>query len=209
MPSIRQNPEQQKALEDVTTALAELKNMNILSAGEWANSVMLAFNNGGSGRGSTIKVQIDANAKEDEKDIAAIMRVLQNRRARIAKEALARAEKFDIRLDEEEEATLRGELPQRKRRKKIEAEETPAADTEETGAAEQSDTSEAETEQPYASAAIHEQNSAMGMPQQEPQAEPSAETFDADAFAADDEHVESDGDEDAELAQALGQYNGF
>ena len=118
MPSIRQNPEQQKALEDITTALAELKSMNILSDGEWANSVTLSFSNGGTGRGSTLKVQIDANAKEDEKDIAAILRVLQGRRARIAKDALARAEKFDIRLDEEEEATLRGELPQKKSRKK-------------------------------------------------------------------------------------------
>lgn len=205
MPSIRQNPEQQKALEDITTALAELKSMNILSDGEWANSVTLSFSNGGTGRGSTLKVQIDANAKEDEKDIAAILRVLQGRRARIAKDALARAEKFDIRLDEEEEATLRGELPQKKSRKKN-ASEAPDATA---VASEQTNTNEETTEQsPAGFTGVGENATQEEVPQngsvQAPAAQP--EAFDADAFASDDDHAASEGDEDAELEKALGQF---
>ena len=195
MPSIRQNPEQQKALEDITTALAELKSMNILSDGEWANSVTLSFSNGGTGRGSTLKVQIDANAKEDEKDIAAILRVLQGRRARIAKDALARAEKFDIRLDEEEEATLRGELPQKKSRKKN-ASEAPDATA---VASEQTNTNEETTEQsPAGFTGVGENATQEEVPQNGPVQAPAAqaEAFDADAFAS----------EDAELEKALGQF---
>lgn len=205
MPSIRQNPEQQKALEDVTTALAELKSMNILSDGEWANSVTLSFSNGGTGRGSTLKVQIDANAKEDEKDIAAILRVLQGRRARIAKDALARAEKFDIRLDEEEEATLRGELPQKKSRKKN-ASEAPDATA---VASEQTNTNEGTTEQnPAGFTGVGENATQEEVPQNGPVQAPAAqaEAFDADAFASDDDHAASEGDEDAELEKALGQF---
>lgn len=205
MPSIRQNPEQQKALEDITTALAELKSMNILSDGEWANSVTLSFSNGGTGRGSTLKVQIDANAKEDEKDIAAILRVLQGRRARIAKDALARAEKFDIRLDEEEEATLRGELPQKKSRKKN-ASEAPDATA---VAAEQTNTNEGAIEQSHAGfTGVGENATQEEVPQNESVQAPAAqpEAFDADAFASDDDHAASEGDEDAELEKALGQF---
>lgn len=205
MPSIRQNPEQQKALEDITTALAELKSMNILSDGEWANSVTLSFSNGGTGRGSTLKVQIDANAKEDEKDIAAILRVLQGRRARIAKDALARAEKFDIRLDEEEEATLRGELPQKKSRKKN-ASEAPDATA---VASEQTNTNEETTEQsPAGFTGVGENATQEEVPQNESVQAPAAqpEAFDADAFASDDDHAASEGDEDAELEKALGQF---
>lgn len=205
MPSIRQNPEQQKALEDITTALAELKSMNILSDGEWANSVTLSFSNGGTGRGSTLKVQIDANAKEDEKDIAAILRVLQGRRARIAKDALARAEKFDIRLDEEEEATLRGELPQKKSRKKN-ASEAPDATA---VAAEQTNTNEGALEQSHAGfTGVWENATQEEVPQNESVQAPAAqpEAFDADAFASDDDHAASEGDEDAELEKALGQF---
>lgn len=205
MPSIRQNPEQQKALEDITTALAELKSMNILSDGEWANSVTLSFSNGGTGRGSTLKVQIDANAKEDEKDIAAILRVLQGRRARIAKDALARAEKFDIRLDEEEEATLRGELPQKKSRKKN-ASEAPDATA---VAAEQTNTNEGALEQsPAGFTGVGENATQEEVPQNGPVQAPAAqaEAFDADAFASDDDHAASEGDEDAELEKALGQF---
>lgn len=205
MPSIRQNPEQQKALEDITTALAELKSMNILSDGEWANSVTLSFSNGGTGRGSTLKVQIDANAKEDEKDIAAILRVLQGRRARIAKDALARAEKFDIRLDEEEEATLRGELPQKKSRKKN-ASEAPDATA---VAFEQTNTNEETTEQSHAGfTGVGENATQEEVPQNGPVQAPAAqaEAFDADAFASDDDHAASEGDEDAELEKALGQF---
>lgn len=205
MPSIRQNPEQQKALEDITTALAELKSMNILSDGEWANSVTLSFSNGGTGRGSTLKVQIDANAKEDEKDIAAILRVLQGRRARIAKDALARAEKFDIRLDEEEEATLRGELPQKKSRKKN-ASEAPDATA---VASEQTNTNEETTEQSHAGfTGVGENATQEEVPQNGPVQAPAAqaEAFDADAFASDDDHAASEGDEDAELEKALGQF---
>ena len=205
MPSIRQNPEQQKALEDITTALAELKSMNILSDGEWANSVTLSFSNGGTGRGSTLKVQIDANAKEDEKDIAAILRVLQGRRARIAKDALARAEKFDIRLDEEEEATLRDELPQKKSRKKN-ASEAPDATA---VAAEQTNTNEGALEQSHAGfTGVGENATQEEVPQNESVQAPAAqpEAFDADAFASDDDHAASEGDEDAELEKALGQF---
>lgn len=205
MPSIRQNPEQQKALEDITTALAELKSMNILSDGEWANSVTLSFSNGGTGRGSTLKVQIDANAKEDEKDIAAILRVLQGRRARIAKDALARAEKFDIRLDEEEEATLRGELPQKKSRKKN-ASEAPDVTA---VAAEQTNTNEGALEQSHAGfTGVGENATQEEVPQNGPVQAPAAqaEAFDADAFASDDDHAASEGDEDAELEKALGQF---
>lgn len=205
MPSIRQNPEQQKALEDITTALAELKSMNILSDGEWANSVTLSFSNGGTGRGSTLKVQIDANAKEDEKDIAAILRVLQGRRARIAKDALARAEKFDIRLDEEEEATLRGELPQKKSRKKN-ASEAPDATA---VASEQTNTNEGALEQSHAGfTGVGENATQEEVPQNGPVQAPAAqaEAFDADAFASDDDHAASEGDEDAELEKALGQF---
>ena len=205
MPSIRQNPEQQKALEDITTALAELKSMNILSDGEWANSVTLSFSNGGTGRGSTLKVQIDANAKEDEKDIAAILRVLQGRRARIAKDALARAEKFDIRLDEEEEATLRGELPQKKSRKKN-ASEAPDATA---VASEQTNTNEETTEPSHAGfTGVGENATQEEVPQNGPVQAPAAqaEAFDADAFASDDDHAASEGDEDAELEKALGQF---
>lgn len=205
MPSIRQNPEQQKALEDITTALAELKSMNILSDGEWANSVTLSFSNGGTGRGSTLKVQIDANAKEDEKDIAAILRVLQGRRARIAKDALARAEKFDIRLDEEEEATLRGELPQKKSRKKN-ASEAPDATA---VASEQTNTNEGALEQSHAGfTGVGENATQEEVPQNGPVQAPAAqaEAFDADAFVSDDDHVASEGDEDAELEKALGQF---
>lgn len=205
MPSIRQNPEQQKALEDITTALAELKSMNILSDGEWANSVTLSFSNGGTGRGSTLKVQIDANAKEDEKDIAAILRVLQGRRARIAKDALARAEKFDIRLDEEEEATLRGELPQKKSRKKN-ASEAPDATA---VASEQTNTNEETTEpSPAGFTGVGENATQEEVPQNGPVQAPAAqaEAFDADAFVSDDDHVASEGDEDAELEKALGQF---
>lgn len=205
MPSIRQNPEQQKALEDITTALAELKSMNILSDGEWANSVTLSFSNGGTGRGSTLKVQIDANAKEDEKDIAAILRVLQGRRARIAKDALARAEKFDIRLDEEEEATLRGELPQKKSRKKN-ASEAPDATA---VASEQTNTNEGALEQSHAGfTGVGENAMQEEVPQNGPVQAPAAqaEAFDADAFVSDDDHVASEGDEDAELEKALGQF---
>ena len=205
MPSIRQNPEQQKALEDITTALAELKSMNILSDGEWANSVTLSFSNGGTGRGGTLKVQIDANAKEDEKDIAAILRVLQGRRARIAKDALARAEKFDIRLDEEEEATLRGELPQKKSRKKN-ASEAPDATA---VASEQTNTNEETTEQSPAGFTGDGENATQEeVPQNGPVQAPAAqaEAFDADAFASDDDHAASEGDEDAELEKALGQF---
>ena len=205
MPSIRQNPEQQKALEDITTALAELKSMNILSDGEWANSVTLSFSNGGTGRGSTLKVQIDANAKEDEKDIAAILRVLQGRRARIAKDALARAEKFDIRLDEEEEATLRGELPQKKSRKKN-ASEAPDATA---VAAEQTNTNEGALEQSHAGfTGVGENAMQEEVPQNESVQAPAAqpEAFDADAFASDDDHAASEGDEDAEREKALGQF---
>lgn len=205
MPSIRQNPEQQKALEDITTALAELKSMNILSDGEWANSVTLSFSNGGTGRGSTLKVQIDANAKEDEKDIAAILRVLQGRRARIAKDALARAEKFDIRLDEEEEATLRGELPQKKSRKKN-ASEAPDATA---VASEQTNTNEETTELSHAGfTGVGENATQEEVPQNGPVQAPAAqaEAFDADAFASDDDHAASEGDEDAELEKALGQF---
>ena len=204
MPSIRQNPEQQKALEDIT-ALAELKSMNILSDGEWANSVTLSFSNGGTGRGSTLKVQIDANAKEDEKDIAAILRVLQGRRARIAKDALARAEKFDIRLDEEEEATLRGELPQKKSRKKN-ASEAPDATA---VASEQTNTNEGALEQSHAGfTGVGENATQEEVPQNGPVQAPAAqaEAFDADAFVSDDDHVASEGDEDAELEKALGQF---
>lgn len=205
MPSIRQNPEQQKALEDITTALAELKSMNILSDGEWANSVTLSFSNGGTGRGSTLKVQIDANAKEDEKDIAAILRVLQGRRARIAKDALARAEKFDIRLDEEEEATLRGELPQKKSRKKN-ASEAPDATA---VTAEQTNTNEGDPEQSHAGfTGVGENATQEEVPQNGPVQAPAAqaEAFDADAFASDDDHAASEGDEDAELEKAFGQF---
>ena len=205
MPSIRQNPEQQKALEDITTALAELKSMNILSDREWANSVTLSFSNGGTGRGSTLKVQIDANAKEDEKDIAAILRVLQGRRARIAKDALARAEKFDIRLDEEEEATLRGELPQKKSRKKN-ASEAPDATA---VASEQTNTNEGALEQSHAGfTGVGENATQEEVPQNGPVQAPAAqaEAFDADAFVSDDDHVASEGDEDAELEKALGQF---
>ena len=205
MPSIRQNPEQQKALEDITTALAELKSMNILSNGEWANSVTLSFSNGGTGRGSTLKVQIDANAKEDEKDIAAILRVLQGRRARIAKDALARAEKFDIRLDEEEEATLRGELPQKKSRKKNASEAPDAIAV----ASEQTNTNEETTEQsPAGFTGVGENATQEEVPQNGPVQAPAAqaEAFDADAFASDDDHAASEGDEDAELEKALGQF---
>lgn len=205
MPSIRQNPEQQKALEDITTALAELKSMNILSDGEWANSVTLSFSNGGTGRGSTLKVQIDANAKEDEKDIAAILRVLQGRRARIAKDALARAEKFDIRLDEEEEATLRGELPQKKSRKKNASE----APDDTAVAAEQTNTNEGALEQSHAGfTGVGENATQEEVPQNESVQAPAAqpEAFDADAFASDDDHAASEGDEDAELEKALGQF---
>ena len=208
MPSIRQNPEQQKALEDVTTALAELKSMNILSDGEWANSVTLSFSNGGTGRGSTLKVQIDANAKEDEKDIAAILRVLQGRRARIAKDALARAEKFDIRLDEEEEATLRGELPQKKSRKKNTSEAAEAPDAIAV-TAEQTNTNEGDPEQSHAGfTGVGENAPQEEVPQNGPVQAPAAqaEVFDADAFASDDDHAASEGDEDAELEKALGQF---
>lgn len=206
MPSIKQNPEQQKALEDVTTALAELKNMNALAQGTWSGGATLSFNNGGTGRGSTIKIQIDCGSKDDEKDIAAVLRIVQSRRARIAREALNRAAKYDIRLDEEEEATLRGELPQKKSRKKQAVEEP----------VEQEPQQAAGEPEPVAPAYqqgmnVGEQQQAEEQPavsQSEPVPEDDASAFDASAFADDGAEAE-DGNEDAELAKALNQYNQF
>lgn len=211
MPSIKQNPEQQKALEDVTTALAELKNMNALAQGTWSGGATLSFNNGGTGRGSTIKIQIDCGSKDDEKDIAAVLRIVQSRRARIAREALNRAAKYDIRLDEEEEATLRGELPQKKSRKK-QAEEQPVA--QEPTTQEQQPTAggpEAFVPAYPQGMNVGEQQQAETQPavsQSEPVPENDASSFDASAFADDGAEAE-DGNEDAELAKALNQYNQF
>ena len=204
MPSIKQNPEQQKALEDVTTALAELKNMNALAQGTWSGGAVLSFNNGGTGRGSTIKIQIDGESKEDEKDIAAILRIIQSRRARIAREALNRAAKYDIRLDEEEEATLRGELPQKKSRKKAAVEEP--VEQEPQQAAE-----EPESVAPaYQQGMNAEEQPAENRFQQQSEPVPEADipAFDASAFA-DDGPAGEDENEDAELAKAINQYNQF
>ena len=204
MPSIKQNPEQQKALEDVTTALAELKNMNALTQGTWSGGATLSFNNGGTGRGSTIKIQIDGESKEDEKDIAAILRIIQSRRARIAREALNRAAKYDIRLDKEEEATLRGELPQKKNRKKAAEEEPVEQEPQQTAG-------EPEPVAPTYQQGMNdgEQPAEIRFPQQsEPVSEEDIPAFDASAFA-DNGAADEEENEDAELAKAINQYNQF
>lgn len=204
MPSIKQNPEQQKALEDVTTALAELKNMNALAQGTWSGGATLSFNNGGTGRGSTIKIQIDGESKDDEKDIAAILRIIQSRRARIAREALNRAAKYDIRLDEEEEATLRGELPQKKSRKKAAVEEPVEHEPQQVAG-------EPEPVAPTYQQGMNvgEQPAESHFPQQsEPVSEEDIPAFDASAFA-DNGAADEDENEDAELAKAINQYNQF
>ena len=161
MPSIRNNEAQQKALNEVSKALGELKSLAYFAqVDNWDAPVTLAFGNGETAH-SAIRVALNpSEVKDDAKDVAAIIRILQTRRIRVIKDILQKTEKWDIE----------------------------AAAPENEGAPVQSDA----VFEPVADALSNEEDTSMP-----------AGFDDADSFA------DADNKEEAELNQALGQYNQF
>lgn len=109
MPAIKQNREQQRALEEVSKAIDELSAINSVSSEGWHGTVSVVFNTEGKkGKGGVTKVQF---GKPTSKESTAIMRLVKGYAARVGKEALAKAQKFDILLEASEKAILKGETP--------------------------------------------------------------------------------------------------
>jgi len=107
MPAIKQNREQQRALEEVSKALEELSAINTVTSDGWPGTICVVFNTEGKkGRGSTTKVQF---GKPTSKEGAAIIRLVKGYAARLGKEALSKAQKNDILLEASEKAILKGE----------------------------------------------------------------------------------------------------
>ena len=107
MPSIRNNEAQQKALNEVSKALGELKSLAYFAqVDNWDAPVTLAFGNGETAH-SAIRVALNpSEVKDDAKDVAAIIRILQTRRNRVIKDIMQKTEKWDIELSEAEQALL-------------------------------------------------------------------------------------------------------
>ena len=186
MPSIRNNEAQQKALNEVSKALGELKSLAYFAqVDNWDAPVTLAFGNGETAH-SAIRVALNpSEVKDDAKDVAAIIRILQTRRNRVIKDIMQKTEKWDIELSEAEQALLEGAvIPGKRRRRKKADDEAP----EDEGAPVQSDAGF----EPVADALSNEEDTSMP-----------AGFDDADSFA------DADNKEEAELNQALGQYNQF
>lgn len=109
MPAIKQNREQQKALEEVSKAIEELTAINVVTSEGWNGTISVVFNTEGKrGKGGTTKVQL---GKTNCKEGTAIVRLMKSYAARVGKEALAKAQKYDILLEPEEKAVLKGEAP--------------------------------------------------------------------------------------------------
>ena len=188
MPSIRNNEAQQKALNEVSKALGELKSLAYFAqVDNWDAPVTLAFGNGETAH-SAIRVALNpSEVKDDAKDVAAIIRILQTRRNRVIKDIMQKTEKWDIELSEAEQALLEGAVIPGKRRRRKKADDEASA--EETVSAEIPADAVFE---PVADALSNEEDTSMP-----------AGFDDADSFA------DADNKEEAELNQALGQYNQF
>ena len=184
MPSIRNNEAQQKALNEVSKALGELKSLAYFAqVDNWDSPVTLAFGNGETAH-SAIRVALNpSEVKDDAKDVAAIIRILQTRRNRVIKDIMQKTEKWDIELSEAEQALLEGAvIPGKRRRRKKADDEASAEET--------------------VSAEIPAEAAADALSNEEDTSMP-AGFDDADSFA------DADNKEEAELSQALGQYNQF
>lgn len=105
MPVIRQNKEQQQALEFVTKALEMTTATAAVTEGLWSGSATIQFSAHGKSRRGGLRVTLD----EDDKEISNLMKLIRNYRQRICKEAIARAQKYNIDLTPEETAILTGE----------------------------------------------------------------------------------------------------
>lgn len=202
MPSIRNNEAQQKALNEVSKALGELKSLTYFAqVDNWDAPVTLAFGNGETAH-SAIRVALNpSEVKDDAKDVAAIIRILQTRRNRVIKDIMQKTEKWDIELSEAEQALLEGAVipGKRRRRKKADdkasAEETVSAEIPAEAAAPGDEGAPVQSDagfEPVADALSNEEDPSMP-----------AGFDDADGFA------DADNKEEAELNQALGQYNQF
>lgn len=136
MPTIRNNEAQQQALNEISKALSELKALSHFTQTEsWNAPVNLAFGYGESAH-SAIRVTIDpTDQKEDAKEVAGIIRILQQRRNRLIKDITQKANKWNIELNDTEQALLEGTvIPARRRRKKQQEEvvqDNAAVETEE------------------------------------------------------------------------------
>lgn len=106
MPTIRENKQQQKALEEVSLALETLTAIQTVTDENWAGTLTLNYTAAGKkGRGSTIKLPLgDSSSKE----FIAVQKLLRTFATRLGKEAIAKAEKHDIVLETKEVAILKG-----------------------------------------------------------------------------------------------------
>lgn len=198
MPSIRNNEAQQKALNEVSKALGELKSLTYFAqVDNWDAPVTLAFGNGETAH-SAIRIALNpSEVKDDAKDVATIIRILQTRRNRVIKDIMQKTEKWDIELSEAEQALLEGAAIPGKRRRRKKADDEEAVSTEIPAEAAASEDEEVPVQpdagfEPAAEAPSNVEDNSMP-----------AGFDDADGF------TDADNKEDAELNQALGQYNQF
>lgn len=102
MPSIKQNPAQQKALNNISKQLTEVETLNSVLSG--SHNIFIGIQTGeGRGKGSTGKIALD-----NDKDLQRVLRVVRDVRSRIVKDIRAQASKYEIELEEDENAILDG-----------------------------------------------------------------------------------------------------
>lgn len=132
MAAIIQKTSQLEALEEIQAELTQIENLNYAMTNRVSYHVMAVDDTGAAlrvkGR-ATIPLETRATEKVDN--------ILKAQRDRLVKTVLQKADKFEISLDDEDNAILNGGSPRAKvRGKKAQAAEKPADETEDTQEAE-------------------------------------------------------------------------
>lgn len=132
MAAIIQKTSQLEALEEIQTELTRIENLNYALTNRVGYHVMAVDDTNAAlrvkGR-ATIPLETRATEKVDN--------ILKAQRDRLVKAVLQKADKFEISLDDEDNAILNGGAPRAKvRGKKVQAAEKPADETEDIQRAE-------------------------------------------------------------------------
>lgn len=198
MPVIRQNKEQQQALEYVTKTLEIASAMAAVTDGSWSGTATIQFATPGKPKRGGLKVTLD----EGDKEIGNLLKLLRSHRQRICKEAIAQAQKHSIDLTDEELAILSGENRQKDDNDDVEAPQTNPAGTQDQPAG--TETSAEETAQTDKQG---EEGPVQTAPQPTPPA-PSSDFIPTSAAPAEDQGEDDEDDSDEEFEKAMGQLRG-
>ncbi len=109
MPVIRKDAAQEKALAEITDALATISTLNSVLYAGYSKPIVINFDTGESGRNKYVKLTISAD--ENDKEHAALIKMAAAQKAKLSKFINNRANKFNISLSKEDEAIMKKTVP--------------------------------------------------------------------------------------------------